>query len=60
MCVSVGQLIGYLRLCLVSGVRNEGEKLLVAVTTDVRKQQRTEGMSVCESRGRRRRGDINQ
>lgn len=36
MCVTVGQLVGYLRLCLVSGVRDKGEKLLVAVTTDVR------------------------
>lgn len=59
MCVSVGQLVGYLRLCLVSGVRDKGEKLLAAVTTDVREQQRTEGMCVCKSR-RRRRGDINQ
>lgn len=33
--VSVGRLVGYLRLCLVSGVRDRGEELLVAVKRDV-------------------------
>lgn len=57
VCVTeFGQLVGYLRLWLVSGViETKKGKLLAAVKRHVRVQQTTEGKSVCKARG-----DFNQ